>query len=169
MNNSVKTHQKLWEDKQNQLVINAICTFTQLNQFLNIALSWKSSNLQLVRSSFPSLAVQCRIFVTWLTVSRVSSGGGEPWQVVLSLSFKVHLQPVRQESTGSLMIFLTPRQADVQRTWIKHTAHLTTERKLYESLIKYEVWFQFARKKGGKKEKLCQISGIGHEICMTLM
>lgn len=145
------------------------CTFTQLNQILNIAFKLEKEWLAACSQLISITSVQCRIFVTRLTVPRVSSGGGEPWQVVFSLSFRVHLQPVRQESTGSLMIFLTPRQADVQRTWIKHTTHLTTEQKLYEKLIKYEVWFWFARKKEEKKKKLCQISGIGHEICMTLM
>lgn len=46
--------------------------------------------------------------------------------------------------------FLTPGQADVQRTWIKHTAHLTTDRRLSECLMKYEAWFQFNKEKKKK-------------------
>lgn len=51
---------------------------------------------------------QHKTFVTQLTSADVlkgSSGAGEPWQVVLSLDSGVHLQPVGQESCGSLMIF----------------------------------------------------------------
>lgn len=51
-----------------------------------------------------------KLLVTQLTsadVLKYSSGGGEPWQVVLSFDSRVHLQPVGQESCGSLMIFDT--------------------------------------------------------------
>lgn len=51
---------------------------------------------------------QHKILATQLTSADVykdSSGGGELWQVVLSLDSGVHLQPVGQESWGSLMIF----------------------------------------------------------------
>lgn len=48
------------------------------------------------------------MLVTQLTSAdelKDSSGAGEPWQVVLSLDSRVHLQPVGRESCGSLMIF----------------------------------------------------------------
>lgn len=54
--------------------------------------------------SFPGT----KILATQLTSADVlkdSSSGEELWQVVLSLDFGVHLQPVGQESSGSLMIF----------------------------------------------------------------
>lgn len=50
------------------------------------------------------------MLVTQLTsadVLKYSSGGGKPWQVVLSFDSRVHLQPVGQKSSGSLMIFDT--------------------------------------------------------------
>lgn len=78
-----------------------------------------------------------------------SSGAGEPWQVVLSLDSRVHLQPVSGGSPVGAWWFLTSGQADVQRTWIKHMAHLTTDWRLCK--VSNEIWavISMRQKKGG--------------------
>lgn len=48
--------------------------------------------------------------------------------------------------------FLTSGQADVQRAWIKHMAHLTTERRLF--WVSNEIWGMISIHKLKKKKKI---------------
>lgn len=109
-----------------------------------------------------------KILVTQLTSAAVlkdSSGGEELWQVVLSLDFGVHLQPVRQESRGSLMIFdiRTSRcSEDMNKTYSPSDHRPETFR------VPNEIWGVISFHTHTKKS-LCQISVMLHEICMTFM
>lgn len=78
-----------------------------------------------------------------------SSGAGDSWQVVLSLDSRVHLQPVSGGSPVGAWWFLTSGQADVQRTWIKHMAHLTTDWRLCK--VSNEIWGVISKRRKKKK------------------
>lgn len=108
------------------------------------------------------------MLVTQLTSTDVLkdfSGGEESWQVVLSFNSRVHLEPVRQSPLGAWW-FLTSGQADVQRTWIKHMAHLTTDWRLSKCLMKYEVRFQFT-KTPFVRYLWCSIKYVWHSCSLT--
>lgn len=108
---------------------------------------------------------QNKIIVTQLTSASVlknSSGGGELWQVVLSLNFGVHLQPVGQESWGSLMIFdiRTSRcSEDMNKTYSQSDHRPET------FWVSNEIWGVISI----HKKTLCQITVMLHEICMAFI
>lgn len=159
--------------KKAQLVLKAFHSI--MNQSLNIMFYFKKKKKKRKREKettcmCPKLTLMNLYWSsrsqqpTSAAVRRDSSGGEEIWQVVLSLSFGVHLQPVRQESSGNRMIFDTRTSRcseDMNKTYSPSDHRSAAFR------VSNEIWGVISIQQGKIKKKLCQINAMPHEICMT--
>ena len=144
-NSSVKIHRKLWEE-------DATCIRKAFHSHHTDGIRHKTRVQSWLSSLFSHLSYSAHL--RWCTEAF-------PWwwRALTGCFESRHREFIYNQSGGSPVgawWFLTSGQADVQRTWIKHTAHLTTERRLF--WVSNEIWGMISIHKLKRKKKKSLLS-----------